>query len=48
MNRRLWFSVALIGVLFGFWMLMTKPVCQNGSTASLGTRFEWVCVANDR
>jgi hypothetical protein len=25
MNRRLWFSIALIVVLFGFWLVMTKP-----------------------
>jgi hypothetical protein len=25
MNRRIWFSIALIVVLFCFWFVMTKP-----------------------
>jgi hypothetical protein len=25
MNRRLWFSIALIVVLFCFWLVMSKP-----------------------
>jgi hypothetical protein len=46
MNRRLWFSIALIAVLFCFWIVLTKPICQDGLAASLGTRSGWTCVAN--
>ena len=46
MNRRLWFGIALIAVLFCFWIVLTKPICQDGLTASLGTRSGWTCVAN--
>jgi hypothetical protein len=46
MHRRLGFSIALIVVLFCFWLLMTKPICRDGFTASL-TRSGWTCVADD-
>jgi hypothetical protein len=45
MNTRLLFSVALIAVLFCFWLIMTKPMCGDGLAASLGARLEWTCVA---
>jgi hypothetical protein len=46
MNRRLWFSIALIAVLFGSWLVLTRPICQDGFAASLVTRAGWSCVAN--
>jgi hypothetical protein len=48
MNRRLWFSIALIAVVFCFWIVLAKPICQDGLSASLGTRSGWTCVANAR
>ena len=45
MNTRLLFSVALIAVLFCFWLIMTEPMCRDGFAASLGARLEWTCVA---
>jgi hypothetical protein len=45
MNPRLLFSVALIAVLFCFWLLISKPMCQDGLVASLGPRLQWTCVA---
>jgi hypothetical protein len=47
MNPRLWLSVALIAVVFCFWLVMAKPVCRDGFAASFGTRSGWTCVAND-
>jgi hypothetical protein len=46
MNPRLLLSVALIAVLFCFWVVLTKPICGNGFAASLGPRLDWTCVAN--
>jgi hypothetical protein len=46
MNRRLWFSIALIAVLFCFWLAVTKPICPDGLAPSLGARPGWTCVAN--
>jgi len=46
MKQRLWFSLALIAVLFCFWLVMTKPMCRDGFAASLGTRAGWTCVAD--
>jgi hypothetical protein len=46
MNRRLWLSIALIAVLFCFWLVLSKPICQDGLAASLGTRSGWTCAAN--
>ena len=48
MNLRLLFSVALIAVLLCFWLVMTKPMCREGFTASLGARSGWSCVAEAR
>jgi hypothetical protein len=48
MYRRIGFSVALIAVLFGFWLLSTKPVCQDGFAASYAPRFGWSCVASEK
>jgi hypothetical protein len=46
MNRRLGFGIALIVVLFLCWLVLTKPMCGNGFTASLVTRTGWTCVPN--
>jgi hypothetical protein len=48
MKQRLWFSLALIAVLFCFWLVLTKPMCRDGFAASLGTRSGWTCVADGR
>ena len=47
MKLRLLFSLALIAVLFGFWLAMTRPMCGNGSAASLGPRLNWTCAAGN-
>ena len=47
MKQRLWFSLALIAVLFCFWLVLTKPMCRDGFAASLGTRSGWTCVAGN-
>jgi hypothetical protein len=44
MNLRLGFSVALIAVLFGFWILSQQPVCPDGAVASFGLRSGWACI----
>jgi hypothetical protein len=46
MKTRLLFSVALIAVIFCFWLVMTRPICRDGFAASLGTRVGWTCVAD--
>ncbi len=48
MNRRLWLSIALIAVLFCLWVVLTKPICQDGLAASLGTHSGWTCVASTK
>jgi hypothetical protein len=45
MKQRLWLSLALIAVLFCFWLLLTKPMCREGFVATLGARSGWSCVA---
>ncbi|MGO8912941.1 MAG: hypothetical protein ACLQDM_26960 [Bradyrhizobium sp.] len=47
MKLRLLFSVALIAVLFGFWLVMTRPICRDGLAASLGPRLNWTCTADN-
>jgi hypothetical protein len=47
MNPRLLFSVALIAVLFCFWLIVTKPTCRDGLVASLGQRLDWTCVPDN-
>jgi hypothetical protein len=46
MSRRLGFGIALIAVLFWCWLVLTKPMCGEGFTASLATRIGWTCVPN--
>ena len=43
MHLRLLFSVALIAVLFCFWLVVSKPMCRDGLVASLGPRLDWSC-----
>ena len=45
MKLRLGFSVALIAVLYGFWVMSQKPVCPVGFAASFGMRLGWSCEA---
>jgi hypothetical protein len=47
MSPRLWFSIALIAVLFGFWLTMAKPICGDGFAASFARGLGWTCVAKD-
>jgi hypothetical protein len=44
MYRRIGFSIVLVAVLFGFWLLSQRPICQDGLTASFGARTGWSCV----
>jgi hypothetical protein len=44
MKLRLLFSVALVAVLLCFWLVMSRPMCPEGLTASPGAR-PWTCVA---
>jgi hypothetical protein len=44
MMTRILFSVALVAVLFVFWLIMSKPGCLAGEAASLGPRLEWTCL----
>ncbi|MDB5611091.1 MAG: hypothetical protein JWP25_7991 [Bradyrhizobium sp.] len=46
MNLRLGFGIALIAVLFCLWLVLTKPICGDGFTASFVTRTGWTCVHN--
>jgi hypothetical protein len=46
MNQRLWFSVALIAVIFCFWLVLSKPICRDGLAASLD-HSGWTCVADN-
>jgi hypothetical protein len=48
MKRRLGFSVALIVVLLGFWLAMSRPMCRDGLAASLDARLGWTCLADRR
>jgi uncharacterized membrane protein len=45
MKLRIGFSVALVAVLFGVWLLLSKPTCGTGFKASLATWTSWTCVA---
>jgi hypothetical protein len=43
MRLRVGFSVALVVVLYGMWMLASKPSCLAGYHASLGSAAAWRC-----
>lgn len=45
MKLRLGFSVALIAVLFGVWLLLAKPSCLAGYRASFVPPSTWTCVS---
>jgi uncharacterized membrane protein len=45
MKLRIGFSVALVAVLFGVWLLLSKPTCGLGFKASLVSWTSWTCVA---
>jgi hypothetical protein len=45
MKLRLGFSVALIAVLFGVWLLLSKPSCLTGYRASFVPPSTWTCVS---
>jgi hypothetical protein len=45
MKLRLGFSVALVVVLYGIWMLASKPSCLGGYKASLASATAWACVS---
>jgi hypothetical protein len=46
MKLRLGFSVALVAVLAGLWLVFAKPSCLVGYSPSLGRNFHWTCVAD--
>jgi hypothetical protein len=43
MRLRIGFSVALVVVLFGLWMLSSKPSCIIGYHAWLTSATTWSC-----
>jgi len=45
MKLRLGFSVALIAVLFGVWLLLSKPSCLIGYRAAFTPPSTWTCVS---
>jgi hypothetical protein len=45
MKTRLLLSVVLVAALYGFWVVLAKPTCLAGFTASLGRDFKWTCTA---
>jgi hypothetical protein len=44
MKLRLGFGVALVAVLFGLWLLSSRPSCVIGYRASLVSATTWTCV----
>lgn len=44
MKLRLGFGVALVAVLFGLWLQLSKPSCLIGYKASLVPPTTWTCV----
>jgi|HubBroStandDraft_2_1064218.scaffolds.fasta_scaffold151475_2 hypothetical protein len=45
MKLRLGFSVALVVVIYGIWLLQSKPSCLAGYKASLASATAWACVS---
>jgi hypothetical protein len=44
MKLRLGFGVALVVVLYGIWVLSSKPACLTGYKVSLVSFTGWVCI----
>jgi hypothetical protein len=44
MKLRLGFSIALIAVLVGIWILLAKPTCVDGLRAAFAPHSGWTCV----
>lgn len=44
MKLRIGFSVALIAVVFGVWLMLSKPSCEIGFKAALVSLTSWTCV----
>jgi hypothetical protein len=45
MKLRLGFGVALVVVLYGIWLLSSKPSCLTGYKAALASSVAWTCVS---
>jgi hypothetical protein len=43
LKTRLSLSVALIAVLFVFWLFQTRPSCGDGHAAALDRHLKWNC-----
>jgi hypothetical protein len=43
LKTRLLLSVALIAVLFVFWLFETRPSCLAGYAAALDRHLKWNC-----
>lgn len=43
LKTRLSLSVALIAVLFVFWLFQTRPSCGDGYAAALDRHLKWNC-----
>jgi hypothetical protein len=43
LKTRLSLSVALIAVLYVFWLFQTRPSCGDGHAAALDRRLNWTC-----
>jgi hypothetical protein len=48
MKLRLGFGLALVVVLYGIWLLLSKPTCLMGYKASLVSTTAWACIPTDR
>jgi hypothetical protein len=46
MKLRLGFSLALVVVLYGIWLLSSKPSCLMGYKATLASSTSWTCVSD--
>jgi len=44
MKLRLGFGVALVVVLYGIWLQLSKPACLMGYKASLVSPTAWACI----
>ena len=46
MKLRLGFGIALVVVVYGIWLLLSKPSCLIGYKASLASPTAWKCVTD--